>query len=527
MSRTYLIGVDLGTSVVKATLFDLDGNAVAHATRATTLHQPQPGIAEQAPDEFVAKTLDLIAEVVEKSAIEPTDVAAIGFDGQMGGLMGIDSQWNPVTPWYPSTLDSRYQPYLEEAERRYGNRVFELAGAAVLGAPRMAWWKDQHPDIYRKIDKVLILANYVAGRLAGLSAEDAFIDPSSLTWIGTAETRERAWSDELLDIWELTGERLPRIVPSATVIGHLSETSAPRCGLAAGVPLVAGAGDQVAGFVGAGVVDAGECIDVAGTFPVFATCADQFLVDTENGMFQSLAGPLGDDNWYWMMYIGGGGLTHRWFVEQFSTGMLDTGLLDTDLLNTGHADSAKSLYALLDEQARAVPAGANGLLFLPHLGGRICPVDADSRGAWIGFDWTHTRAHFYRALLESVGYDFAQALRVLRTYSPELDLSGVRVIGGGASSELWNQIKADVLGLPYFTLQHADCAILGSALIAGHAVGIYHDLADAARSCARITSNTMPQPDIHQVYEPYVDAYIEAFDQLRPTFDTLAALRRD
>ena len=510
MAKTHLIGVDLGTSVVKATLFDLEGNAVAHATRATTLHQPQPGIAEQDPDEFVAKALDLIAEVVEKSGIGAADVAAIGFDGQMGGLMAIDRDWNPVTPWYPSTLDSRYQPYLERVEREHGNRVFELAGAAVLGAPRLAWWKDRHPDIYRKIDKVQILANYVAGRMAGLSADDAFVDPSYLTWLGLADTRTRAWSDELLAIWGLSREHLPRIVASATVIGTLSDESAARCGLAAGVPLVAGAGDQVAGFVGAGVVDAGECIDVAGTFPVFATCADEFLVDTEFGMLQSLAGPLGDDNWYWMMYIGGGGLTHRWFVEQFGA---------------DQSEPAKSLYARLDEQARSVPAGSDGLLFLPHLGGRICPVDADSRGAWIGFDWKHTRSHFYRALLESIGYDFAEALRVLRRYSPDLDLTGVRVIGGGASSGLWNQIKADVLGLPYFTLQHADRAILGSALIAGHAVGVFPDLAEAARSCARITTETAPQTVAHAAYQPYVNAYIEAFDQLRPTFDRLAALR--
>jgi xylulokinase len=192
MAQNYLIGVDLGTSVIKATLFDLEGNAVAHAARTTTLHQPQPGIAEQNPDEFVAKTLDLIAEVVEKSGAGPTDVAAIGFDGQMGGLMGIDRHWNPVTPWYPSTLDSRYQPYSRRERTSHGNRVFELAGAAVLGAPRMAWWQDQHPDIYgRKIDKVMILANYVAGRLAGLTADDAFVDPSYLTWLGMADTRQR------------------------------------------------------------------------------------------------------------------------------------------------------------------------------------------------------------------------------------------------------------------------------------------------------------------------------------------------
>jgi xylulokinase len=151
--------------------------------------------------------------------------------------------------------------------------------------------------------------------------------------------------------------------------------------LVAGVPLVAGAGDQVAGFVGAGVVDAGECIDVAGTFPVFATCADHFLVDTEYGMFQSLAGPMGDDNWYWMMYIGGGGLTHRWFVEQFGSGLLQS-------------DQPAGQIALCPV-GRASAKGARRL----RRADSSCPtwVDASApwiptqSGAWIGFDWTHTR----------------------------------------------------------------------------------------------------------------------------------------
>ena len=147
MSQPTLIGVDLGTSVIKATLFDVHGNAIAHASRPAELHQPAPGLAEQDPDEFVAKTEIVLAEIVEQTGISPASVAAIGFDGQMGGLMGIDRDWNAVTPWYPSTLDTRYQPYNDRIEAEHDDRVFDLAGAAVLGAPRMAWWQEEQPDV--------------------------------------------------------------------------------------------------------------------------------------------------------------------------------------------------------------------------------------------------------------------------------------------------------------------------------------------------------------------------------------------
>jgi len=513
MTQTYLIGVDLGTSVVKTVLFDAAGRVLADATRATRLSQPAPGKAEQSGEDFVVAALETLREVVEQAAVAPGAVAAIAFDGQMAGAIGIDRDWNALTPWYPSALDNRYQPYIAAMLERAGDRLVALNGALPFMAPRMLWWRDQHPELYRRIDKVLMLANFVAGRLAGLPASDAFIDPSYLTWIGVSDTARRAWSEELAGICGIPLDKLPRIVPATAVIGQLSADAAAACGLAQGTPLVAGAGDQVAGCLGAGLVRAGQLVDVAGTFPVLATCVDAFFADTGHAMLQPLAGPLGPNHWYPMMYISGGGLTHRWYRDQFAAAEMQ------------QAEAAGvTAYQLLDEQAAQVPPGAEGLLFIPHLVGRACPDDAAVRGAWLGFTWTHGRPHFYRALLESIAYDFAQALDVVREYIPEVQFNEVRVIGGGAKSDLWNQIKADVLGVPYVRLQREDIATLGCAIMGGYAVGVYDDMAATAAQLVRTTSRTEPRLAHHRHYQDYIAAYRQAFDNLAGLYRVLTPL---
>ncbi len=503
-----LIGVDLGTSVVKAALYAPDGVAYATAERATTLRQPAPGVAEQDPDEFVAAALAVIREVVEASGCAPGAVAAIAFAGQMGGLLGIDEEWQAITPWYVSTLDTRYVTYIASMEALAGSEMIALSGAVPIAGPRMLWWRDEHPALYTRIARVLILANYVAGRLAGLTAEEAFVDPSYLTWFGLSDTASRAWAPELIERVGLDASKLPRIVPAATRVGSLSATAAEACGLRAGVSLVAGAGDQVAGFLGAGLADAGQVIDVAGTFPVLATALQRFLPGARDATFQALAGPLESAPWYAMMYIGGGGLTHRWFVENFGGGVEGT-----------------ASYAALDARAAGIAPGAEGLIFLPHLGGRASPVDADQRGAWLGITWTHRPAHFYRAVLESIAYDFAGALAELRDLVPSLSVDAVRVIGGGARSTLWNQIKADVLGVPYVPLRRRDVTTWGCAILAGHAAGIFLDMAAVARRSVEQRAAIMPRPAVTAFYAGYVQAYQQALADLHGVHTALARLR--
>ena len=469
MGRNHLIGVDLGTSIVKATLFDVDGNALADAEREVQIHYPKPGLAEQRGEDFLASALAAIGEIVEKTGIKASSVVSIAFSGQMAGAIGIDRDWQPLTPWYPSALDIRYQPYVQEMQRLAGDRLIELSGAQPFASPRMLWWKNEQGDLYKRIHKVVVLSSYVAGAMAGLKGDEAFIEPSYLTWFGAADTSRYAWSDELIDLFDLEKQKLPRIVSAITIIGKLSREAAGSCGLVSGIPLVAGTGDQVASALGAGLVQHGQLIDCSGTFSVFTICLNRFLPDVRHGMLHPLACPLSDSHWYSMMYISGGGLTHKWFCEQFG--------LDGDRDSAG---MASTVYQCLDKQAAALPPGSEGLLFVPHLIGRSCPPDPNVRGTWIGFTWTHEKRHFYRAILESIAYDYAQALGVIRDYLPNQEFKEVRVIGGGAVSDMWNQIKSDVLGIPYARLKRANTAATGVAILAGCATGVYSDMAETA-----------------------------------------------
>src|SRR5258708_22174998 len=231
METPYLIGVDLGTSVVKGTLFDAEGVAVADCTYPVALAQPEPGSAEQRADEYYAATLNTIRNVVEQGRIKPADIAVIALAGQMAGAMGIDRNWNAITPWFPSTLDTRCQVYQTGMVAQEGSRLAQLTSALPITAPRMLWWKTEYPELYQRMDKILMLANYVTGRLAGLASEEAFIDPSYLTWFGLADMASRYWSHELLHAFDLSLGKLPRILPAATVVRYLTSETASACGL--------------------------------------------------------------------------------------------------------------------------------------------------------------------------------------------------------------------------------------------------------------------------------------------------------
>lgn len=183
-----------------------------------------------------------------------------------------------------------------------------------------------------------------------------------------------------------------------------------------------------------------------------------------------------------------------------------------------------SAFQLLDEAVRAVPPGSDGLLSLGLLGGRGYPSDPDIRGLWIGHTWSHKTAHFYRALLESFACEYAYVLKVMRHTYPALKLEEVRVIGGGARSDFWNQLKADVMGLRYARLNREDLALLGDAVIAGRGVGIYDDL-KAARRFVQTTDVFQPDPETHRRYQPYVEYYTGVFDKVRGIFQDLQGLQ--
>lgn len=501
MRQTYLIGVDLGTSGTKAALFDASGRLIADAFAETPLHYPKPGWVEQDPEDFYRGALETIRTCLEKAKIEPGKVAALAFSGQMAGICSIDAAWQTPTR-YDSWLDSRCAPYMQ-AMRAHQQRIIELTGGypTYSHGPKILWWLREQPEAARRIAKFVMPAAYVAGRLAGLKADDAFIDTSYLHFTCLSDTAAARWSDELCEHFGVPQDKLPRIVRPWEIIGHLTPEAAHATGLLAGTPIAAGAGDTVAGMLGAGLVEPGMALDVAGTASVFAICLDAFKPDTTA---QTLfTGKLMLDELYFAYaYINGGGLNLRWFRDTWQ---------------------GKS-YQALEAEAAAAPPGSDGLFFLPHLGGRVCPNDPAQRGLWSGFSWSHGKGHFYRALLEGVAYEYAHYLRIEQALFPELAFQEVRVIGGGAASPLWNQIKADVLALPYITLSQQECTVLGAALIAGRAAGIFGDLKEAARRCNQATGRTEPREALHACYRLRVDAYLELLERATPHFARLTTL---
>lgn len=498
MGDAYLIGVDLGTSATKAALYRPDGRLVAEASAEVPLYYPQPGVVEQENDDFYRSAAQTVRECLAQSGVDPRQVAAIAFDSQMAGVGAVDEHFEPAMR-YDSWLDMRCRPYIEELERKHGEQITRLTGCPPTcdHGPKILWWQHEDPDSFCRVNKFVMPAGYVAGRMAGLSGEQAFIDYTFIHFSALSDAQAGSWSPELCRLLNVDVERLPRIVAPWEVIGEVTGQAAKGFNLAPGTPIAAGCGDTAAGALGAGIVLPGMLLDTAGTASVLAGCTARYAPDTANRALLVMRSVI-PGLWHPLAYIAGGGLALRWFRDEFYAPVARQ-----------RQPADDELYTLMAEEAAEVPPGAEGLFFSPHLGGRICPAGPAMRGAWVGFSWGHKRAHFYRAILESVAFEYAYYLRILRDLVPDLDLVEARVIGGGARSPQWNQIKADVLGVPYQRLKRSEFATWGSAMIAGRAAGLFDDLAGTAMRTTGVDgSPARPRPDAVAVYRRLAERYV-------------------
>ena len=490
MQKRYLIGVDLGTSGTKAALYRTDGKLISESSVEVPLFYPKPGVVEQENEDFYTSAARTVQACIRDSGVEPGAIAAIAFDSQMAGVGLIDEEFKPVAR-FDSWLDMRCKPFIEWMDKEAGDRITQLTGCPPTcdHGPKMLWWKDEHPDVYRRTAKFVMPGAYVAGRIAGLKADQAFIDHTYIHFSGFSDAQKGTWSNELCERFGLDQGKLPKIVDPCDMVGEVSERSAKEFGLAPGTLIAAGAGDTAANALGAGIVRAGMLFDVAGTAAVLAGCTDKFVADTKNRALLTMRSVI-PGLWNPLAYIGGGGLALRWFRDQF--------------FNTSHAESfsllSDDLYSQMIALVETVAPGSDGLFFSPHLGGRICPSSPEMRGAWVGVSWSHTQAHFARAILESIAYEYAYYLKILKELLPELELVEARVVGGGARSAVWNQIKADVLNVPYQRLKGNEFGAWGAAMIAGKAAGLIDDLAAHAEKTAILNGKPSCVQSEHEIY---------------------------
>jgi xylulokinase len=475
-------GVDLGTTGTKAALYTPAGELLAEASEAT----PDAG-GHQDADAFYAAATRTLAACAAR--VDPARVRAIAVAGQMAGVMGVDTEHRASTP-YDSWLDTRCAPDVGALDAELGDELPALSGcpAMVNHAPKIRWWRRERPETFERTAKWVTPGGYVAGRLAGLPGHEAFMDVTYLHFSALADTRRGEWSERLAAAAGAEPRQLPRIVEPTTVVGELTQPAAAECGLRAGTPVAAGLGDTAAATLGAGVVRRGQVLDSAGTAAVLAGSVADFRPDVAHRTLITMRGAV-PGQWVSLAYLTAGPLL-GWLAELAFEGSFDR----------------------LSRAAAEVPAGADGLLCLPYLDGRVLPSDPDARGAFIGLRREHGRGHLARAALEGVALEYAEYLAVLRELHPEQGFDEARVAGGGARSACWNAVKASALGVPYGTLPRGELGCWGAALVAAAAVELVDDLAGAAEAATPPADRIEPDAAAHEVYE-----------RLRPERERLAA----
>lgn len=495
--KIYLLGVDLGTSSTKAALYHIDGTLVAQASIDVPILYPQPGAVEQDLDTIYASACAAIRTVIQTSGINARAIAAVAFDSQMAGIGSIRDDFTPASP-FDSWLDTRCKPFIDQLDLHHGERITQLTGCPPTcnHGPKIMWAQHYQRDHYADTAKFVMPSCYVAGKLAGLTAADAFIDYTFLHFTTLADARKGTWSQELIDIVGVDRDKLPRIVEPWAVIGEVTDDAAKHTGLASGTPIAAGCGDTAAGALGAGIVAPGMVFDVAGTASVLSVSTDTFVADVHHRALITMRSVI-PGLWNPLAYIAGGGQAVAWFRNEFF-----------NVFQGKHHGIDSDLFLEITQLAEQALPGADDLYFSPHLSGRVCPAAPDMRGAWIGFTWSHTQAHFARAILESIGYEYAYYLSILRATVPDITFKETRVIGGGARSPLWNQIKADILDIPYQTLNRSEYGTWGAAMIAGKAAHVYDDLTEIAHRHAQpVGAPIMPNADRVAQYQPRARHY--------------------
>jgi len=510
MVKKFLIGVDLGTSATKASIFTPNGNLIAEKSTEVPIHYPTPGVVEQDMDDFYSTAAQTVRDCLNRSNVDPKEIAAISFDSQMAGVGLIDENYNQVGK-FDSWLDMRCEPYIRAMDEIAGVRMTELTGCPPIcdHGPKILWWQHELPELYKKTAKFVMPAAYVSGKLCGLRADQAYIDYTFIHFSGVSDAKEGKWSQELCDKFSIELSKLPQIVEPWKIVGEVSGQGAKAFGLEPGTPVAAGAGDTAANAIGAGIVRAGQIFDVAGTAAVLAGSTDEFVADVKHRALLTMRSVI-PGLWNPLAYIAGGGIIMRWVRDE----------LCKDL--AGERRSMDDIYESVIMLAEKVEPGADGLLFSPHLGGRICPSTPAMRGAWIGLSWSHSRSHMIRAALESVAFEYAYYMGILKELLPDLSFVEARVIGGGAKSRVWNQIKADVLNVPYLRLTGSEYGTWGAALISGKAVGLIDDLASHASECALLKKGAFkPNRTTHDIYDPILTEYIRSQNFLADYFSNV------
>ena len=496
----HFLGIDTSTTSSKALLIDERGNVVAVASSPHTLQTPKPLWSEQNPREWWEAVSASIRSVLEQAAIGGEEVAAIGLTGQMHGLVLLDEAGNILRPailWN----DQRTQNQCDEIHQRIGKEKFiQITGNVALTgftAPKILWVKENEPSIYTNAKHVLLPKDYIRYKLTGAYAMDKADGAGTVLF----DLRSRDWSDEVLSVLGIPREWMPRTFEGTEFTGYVTEEAASLTGLKAGTPVAAGGGDQAAGAVGVGAVEPGIIGLTVGTSGVVFATTPSALIEPAGRLHAFCHAVPGMWHFMGVMLSAAGSL--QWYR-------------DTLAPNVSFDDLLK--------EAESVPAGSEGLQFLPYLSGERTPhPDPLARGAFIGLTLRHSRAHMTRAVLEGVAFGLKDSFTLIQNAGLGM-IRQVRASGGGTKGALWRQILASVLEAELVTVNTTEGGAYGAALLAGVGAGVWRDVASACRECVRITGSTSLGEKEAEAYQKSYAVYRELYPTLKDSFAKMGDL---
>ncbi len=481
-----VIGLDLGTGGVRAIAVDLQGQAIAVATRSYPLLTPQPGWTEQNPTDWLEASLKALLDLTQK--LNGHSVIALGLSGQMHGMVPLDSDGRVIRPailWN----DQRTGKAVDAIETAISRQelIRRTGNPAITGfqLPKIVWLRDEEPQAYARLRQVLLPKDYLGYMLTG----ELVTEPSDASGIGCLNLAQRQWDADILKAINLSPALFPNIVESCAIAGRLKPKIAERTGLPAGLPVVAGGGDNAAAAIGLGIASSHlnrGSLSIGTSGVIFVPC-DRPIPDSE-GRVHLFCHADGGYHLLGVTLAAGGAL--RWYRDTFAP---------------------QTAFSDLMAVAELSSPGARGVLFLPHLAGERSPhLDPDTRGAWVNLSLAHTQADLVRAVLEGVAFSLRSALEII---NPIMPVHQLLATGGGARANTWLQILADVLQAELIAPQAEEGAAYGAAILAMVGVGAYANLEAAFKLLPQ--DSKVVQPEANSAYEVAFSRYSKLYEALK------------
>jgi xylulokinase len=483
-----LLGIDVGTSAVKAGVFAADGRLLGIGRSACPVSNPRPGWAECDPERWWRSLQEALAAACVEADCNPADIAAIGTGVLFPCIAPLDAGGNPL---HAALLycDQRSLAQVRAIEAKAGRAEFEarIGNRLVPGTcavTSLAWLRDERPDAYAGARAMGFANTFLNARLTGELAAD----PSHAALSGLIDISDPwQWDKGLCDLLGIDPHLLPRIAGSAEVMGGVTRQAADATGLGSGTPVVAGAGDVIVSAVGGGTASSRTIVYIVGSTDCVALPCTAPPAD---GAWASSA-YVPRDMWLGIGTTTSSGVSVEWFCRE--------------VLGAGGSGAVDEMTRLAEQS----PPGSNGLLFLPYLQGERTPVwDPEARGVFVGITSSTTRADLARSVLEGTAFAFAEILATAPRVARD-EVAEIRAVGGGTRNRLWNQIKADTTGRPIEILDFQETGTLGAALLAGLGAGVYSSFDEAVGVARSVTSVAVvtPRPEMTRAYAETVELY--------------------